>query len=416
MKFFRWQIGPDKRASTRARNFFNVQMDAIGVGIAAAASPFLPVFLARLGATSFQVGLLTAMPAMTGFFLSVAAGRFLQSRRNIVPWFAGARFLRLSSYALAGVVSFLVPQEYIVPAVLCLWAAATIPHTVVGISFSVVMNAVAGPRGRYELLSRRWSIMGLTTAITAAMAGQVLDRLRFPANYQLVFVGLSLGSLMSYYYSSRIQLPEVEAEPRVGGLSLGPRVKDSFHLIRRERTFLSFAGKQSVYILGVTLAVPLLPLYYVRVVRTSDAWIGVIQTAQTIVMLVGYYVWTRQSRARGSRFVLLCTTLGLALYPALVATTRRVEWIALCAGLAGIFQAGLDLVFFDELMKTIPPRHSATFVSVASSIKHFARMVGPLLGTLLADRIGIGGALVVSAVLRLIGFGLFALPSRQPRV
>ena len=390
-------------------------MDAIGVGVASAASPFLPVFLARLGATSFQVGLLTAMPAIIGFFLSVAAGRFLQSRRNIVPWFAGARFLGLSSYAVVGLVSFLVPQEYGVPAVLCLWAAATVPHTVVNIAFSVVMNAVAGPRGRYELLSRRWSILGLTTAITAVMAGQVLDRLRFPVNYQLVFVGLSLGSLISYYYSSRIQLPKVEAEPRVGGLSLGQRVKDSLHLIRRERTFLSFTGKQSVYILGVTLAVPLLPLYYVRVVRASDAWIGVIQTAQTIVMLVGYYVWTRQSRARGSRFVLLCTTLGLALYPALVATTRRVEWIVLCAGLAGVFQAGLDLVFFDELMKTIPPRHSATFVSVASSLQNLARMMGPLLGTLLADRIGIGGALVVSAVLRLIGFGLFALPSRHPR-
>lgn len=391
-------------------------MDAIGVGIAAAASPFLPVFLARLGATSFQVGLLTAMPAMTGLFLSVAAGRFLQSRRNIVPWFAGARFLRLFSYALTGVVSFLAPQEYVVAAVLCLCAVVTVPQTVVAISFSVVMNAVAGPRGRYELLSRRWSILGLTTAITAAMAGQVLDRLRFPVNYQLVFVGLSLGSFMSYYYSSRIQLPRVEAERRVDGLSLGQRVKDSVHLIRRERAFLSFAGKQSVYLLGVTLAVPLLPLYYVRVVQASDAWIGVIQTAQTLIMLVGYYVWTRQTRARGSRFVLLCTTLGLALYPALVATTRRVEWIALSAGLAGVFQAGLDLVFFDELMKTIPPQYSATFISVASSVKHLARMAGPLLGTLLADRIGIGGALVVSAVLRLIGFGLFALPIRHPRV
>ena len=33
---------------------------------------------------------------------------------------------------------------------------------------------------------------------------------------------------------------------------------------------------------------------------------------------------------------------------------ERVEWVVLYAGLAGIFQAGLDLVFFDELMRTVP--------------------------------------------------------------
>jgi hypothetical protein len=32
----------------RKRNFRNVQIDAVGVGLASAAAPFLPVFLARL--------------------------------------------------------------------------------------------------------------------------------------------------------------------------------------------------------------------------------------------------------------------------------------------------------------------------------------------------------------------------------
>jgi hypothetical protein len=44
-------------------------------------------------------------------------------------------------------------------------------------------------------------------------------------------------------------------------------------------------------------------------------------------------------------------------------------------------------------------------------------MVTPLLGTALADRIGLGGALVASAALRLTGFLLFALgkPSAAQR-
>jgi hypothetical protein len=181
----RLETQADSSFEIQKRNFRNVQIDAIGIGLASAAAPFLPVFLTRLGATNIQVGLLTSMPAFTGLILAIFIGSFLQTRRNIIPWFSGARLLVVSSYALTGIVPFLVPREYAVQAVLLIWAAATIPQTMLAVAFSVVMNAVAGPEGRYELMSRRWSILGLTSAITVAVAGWTLDQLDFPINYQL---------------------------------------------------------------------------------------------------------------------------------------------------------------------------------------------------------------------------------------
>lgn len=393
---------------TQRRNFWNVQIDAIGVGIASAASPFLPVFLARLGASNFQVGLLTAMPAFTGLFLALIVGRVLQRQRQVVPWFSAARLMVLSSYALTGLVPFFLPREYQVNAILAIWALATFPQVLLNVAFSVVMNAVAGPRHRYDLLSRRWSILGLTQAVMVALVGQMLDRLGFPFNYQVVFVGLSLGGLISFYYSSQIVLPDAEPPASTSGESVHARVRGFFALIRSQPAFVSFMLKRFVYFSGMTLAVPLFPLYYVRQVQASDAWIGAINMTHTAVMLIGYLLWSRQSRARGGRFVLLWTTLGLSFYPIFTALTPRVELLVLYAGVAGIFQAGLDLVFFDELMKTFPAQYSATFVSVAQSLQYLSTVAAPLVGTLLADYIGLSGALIVSGALRLTGFALFA--------
>jgi hypothetical protein len=70
---------------TQKLNFRYVQIDAVGVSISNVAAPFLPVFLTRLGASNFQVGLLTSMPGVTGLFLALIVGRFLQSRRDVVP-------------------------------------------------------------------------------------------------------------------------------------------------------------------------------------------------------------------------------------------------------------------------------------------------------------------------------------------
>jgi len=111
---------------------------------------------------------------------------------------------------------------------------------------------------------------------------------------------------------------------------------------------------------------------------------------------------------------LLATTFGMIFHPAFNAATTDISLIILNAGLMGLFQSGLDLVFFDELMKTVPPEYSATFVSLAQSMQYFSMILAPLIGTWLANYIGLSGALWLSAGLRLIGFLLFL--RRGPRL
>jgi hypothetical protein len=77
------------------------------------------------------------------------------------------------------------------------------------------------------------------------------------------------------------------------------------------------------------------------------------------------------------------------------------------AALAGIFSAGLNLVFFDELMKTVPDEYSATFVSLAQMLSYLSAVAAPLISTALATSIGISGALLIGACLNMLGFLLF---------
>jgi len=58
-------------------------------------------------------------------------------------------------------------------------------------------------------------------------------------------------------------------------------------------------------------------------------------------------------------------------------------------------------------MKTVPAEYSATFVSLAQSLQYMSTIVAPLLGAWLATYIGLGGALLFSAGLRLLGYLLF---------
>ena len=389
------------------QNFRYVQIDAVGVSISNVAAPFLPVFLTHLGATNFQVGLLSSMPGMTGLVLAIVVGRFLQTRRNIVPWYSLSRLMVILCYALTGILTLVVPEQAAIIATLAIWAFATLPQTALAVAFSVVMNAVAGPVGRYDLLSRRWTIFGLTGVIGTFIVTRVIDLIDFPLNYSIMFLVLSLGGLFSFYFSRKIQIPDAAPAPFTKSSSPREGIQNYQTILRANPAFVSFASKRFVYFSAITLGTAVMPLFLVREVYATDAQIGVITMTMTIVMLAGYYVWPRISRLRGGRFVLLATTLGMVFYPALSAITPQVTLIMIYAGIAGFFQGGLDLVFFDELMKTVPAEYSATFVSLAQSMQYLSMIVAPLLGTWLATYIGLDGALLLSAGLRMIGFLLF---------
>src|SRR5688572_1588900 len=67
--------------------------DSIAMGVINSASPFLPVLIARLGGSAFQIGLLTAIPAVAGFVLAIPIGQVLQRRGRVVFWYSAARMV-----------------------------------------------------------------------------------------------------------------------------------------------------------------------------------------------------------------------------------------------------------------------------------------------------------------------------------
>ena len=409
---YRWFNIPQNSPGIDRTNFRNVQIDAIGVGLGNSIAPFLPVLLTRMGADTFQVSMLTFMPAITGMILAIPLGQFLQSRKNIIPWFSASRLAVLSSYGLTGVILMIFPQAGAILGILGLWAIATIPQTVLNITFSVVMNKVSGAQGRYELMSHRWSLMGLTNAISALIAGRLLETWAFPRNYQLVFVIFSIGGLISYYFSSRINIPEnvliFEKEKR----SIKERVQGYFRLIFSEKPFVSFVVKRFVFLSGAALANPLLPIYYVRNLDATDFWIALINIAASTTVILGYFIWMGQTRSRGSHMVLVAATFGGSLYPILVGISHQVWPVVIFAGLNGIFQAGINLVFFDELMNRVPPDQSATFVAAAQLTQYFSLIVAPLLAPIISKTLGVGAALVISGVISLVGFLLFFIEKK----
>lgn len=394
-----WQVllRPASREETNQRN---VLIDAIGVGITAGVGSFLSVFLVRLGASPFQVGLLTAMPALTGMLLSIPVGEFLSRKANIIPWFARSRFLVLSSYLLTGLVPFLVPSHQ-PEVIIVIWALATLPQTFVSVAFTVVMGGVAGPGGRLTLMSRRWAILGLTNSLTVLIVGQILARFDFPLNYQVVFIGSAIGALISVIFSSSLKLPPQDTPH--GQVGLVQAVRKHGGAIRQHKPFLNFLAAQFVFRWGLAFAVPLLPIYWVRSVGATDEQISLINSASTFVMMLSYFFWAHVAARRSERLVLLLSAFGLSFYPLMTAFTQSPGLLPVWAAIAGFFVGGTDLVFFDVVLATCPKENQATYVGIYQTTLQMATFLAPLVGTALSGVVGLVPALILATVFRFAG-------------
>jgi Na+/melibiose symporter-like transporter len=396
-------LTPDEQQTIQ--NQRSVIIDGIGVGIVTGIASFLAVFLARLGASPLLVGLLTSMPAVTGLLLAIPVGRLLERQSNLVPWYSRARVWVQATYALTGVLPFVLPLDTIPVAIITIWAIATIPQTIVNITFTIVMGAVAGPKHRQQLMSWRWSTLGAASALSVAGAGWLLEQFIFPLNYQIVFIVSFVGGMLSFLFSSRITLPanESKSDHKPGILAV---LQDSIAMFRNAPAFARFVGASFVFNSGFWMAMPLFPLYWVRVVQAGDLEIGLINTVNNGVLLIAYFVWARVSQRRGNVVVMFISTIALALYPLLTGLTTSVTAIIVFAALAGFLGAGKDLVFFDIGLSTMPKDSVPSFVALQQLTGYVATLSMPLIGTWLATSFDYHIALFVAAGLRIAGIAL----------
>ena len=402
------------RQSVRARNWRLVQVDSIFVGIVSASGTFLPVFLLRLGGTANDVGLITALPALTAFLLAIPLGRWLQGRRNIVPLYSRMRLLAWYGYALIAAIAVAVPPAQAIPAILVVWALASLPSTAGLVAFPIVMDGAAGKDGRFDLLGRRWAIAGLSTTIAVAIGGQFLDALPFPANFELLLVCITIAGIGSYLQSSRIQIPD---QPRAASSGAGgpvlERVRGMWRLVAANRSFTRFELRSIAYTLSIGLAVPVLPVFYVDEVAASDAWIGIIGAAISAGSVLGYLAARQLALRGGGGRALLPSLLAMAVAPAVLAVVDWLPAVAAVAFAIGVAGAGAQLALFDGLMRRIPAEQGVTFSSVDQSVQNLAFIVAPNLGGILAVGLGARAALLIAAAVGAAAFALFAIDARD---
>jgi len=386
---------PDPNLRSNIRHlYWDILWYGVTVGSAMA---FLSVYAARLGATSLQIGLLTAAPAVVSLIVSLPAGRWLERHSLIRVSFYGAMVQR-AGYPVMMALPWLLPTSSQVWALELIILLMSVPGALLMISFNAMFVQVVPPDQRAQVVGWRNALLAVSVTATSLLCGRLLDWIAFPLNYQIVFGLGALGAALSTYHIGRVRPLQAAAQrdsrpPRETRFNGKP-------LLRLDLLRGPFGSLLAVYLLFYAvqyIPVPIFPLAYVRELRLSD---GAISLGNALFFVAMFFVSLRLGRISerlGHRRVLMLGVLLYGLHPLLVglAQDATLFWVALTAGGGAWALAGAGLT--NRLMERVPPDDLPAHMALHNIVLNLGILAGSFAGPMLGDEFGLRPTLLLGA-------------------
>lgn len=369
---------------------------------------FVNPFALALGATNGQIGWLSALTNL-GAALALFPGAQLAERSSrrkpIVVWTAGmAARLALLAIAVAPLIFRGQATIYAFIALIALRAFAT----QLGFPAWSAMLAdlvPSGIRGRY--FASRNIALAAAALIFTPLAGRLAESIGLPGGYQASFLVAGLIGFVATGIFARIPEPTPQASTAAAGKAEG-----AWKILRTHPRFAAFTAVAFVWNLSLMVAGPFFSVYVVVNLGASPTQIGLLAAANSVTNIIGQRLWGRLNDRRGPAWVMRVTGLGIPLVPLLYAFATDAWFLIPVEILSGFLWSGYSLASFNLLLGLAPAAQRARFSAIYQMAVFSPAFVGPLLGSLLANTVGIRPLFFLSTAGRFIAAILFMFTVR----
>jgi len=408
------------------RVFFHLYWDIAWFGILNGSTlSFLSIYATRLGADAFHIGLLSAGPAIVGLLFTLPAGRWLQHRPVGGAVFWSAVLARLG-YLLFALLAFLLPPSQQVLSLILIVLAMTIPNTVLSIGFNALYASAVAPEWRAYVSGIRNAMLSLVFVITSLLCGWLLNQLPFTLGYIVIFgLGFS-GAVMSTVHLWFLRHITGHTEPgppqirgtlgdlarpgdiRILGMSLrtsiAPRAfARGMNLLRVEVLRGAYGQVLAALLLfhiALQLPMPLMPLRWVDQLHFSDGDISLGTAIFHSAVLIGSLCIGQLARRFGNHRMTVIGGMLLTVYPLLTAIMTNLSVYLLVSFLGGLAWSLVGGAIGNYLLENVPATDRPAYLAWYNLALNLAILLGSLAGPLLADFLGLQGALIACFVAR----------------
>ncbi|NMB11720.1 MAG: MFS transporter [Firmicutes bacterium] len=367
--------------------------------------PFLALFALALGATKGQIGLLAALPAFLSNALQIPSARLterLGNRQRLVVITSGVSRLFFIPIAL---VPLLLEGDAAIYTFIALVTIRGLINSIGVPGWTSLMADITPRHARGSYFGFRNVMCNLAALVGTLVAGWLIKKYDFPWGYQVSFyVALAMGLLATYFFST-IPVHPLPKRPQVGQRSMG--LKAGWQAISRHTAFRNYCFTSILWNFGVTFSSPLYSVFYRENLGGDPGFWGVVTAAGLVAGIFGHRYWGRLADRYGQKNVMLAGGVGAASVPFMWWILPRWELAVIAEFISGFCWSGYNLAAFNLILEVTPDESRTTYIGVYNTIAGLASSAGPMMGGYLADSYGLSLVIIISGILRWIGYFVF---------
>lgn len=411
------------------RNFFHFYMEIGWWGLLnGSILVFLAIYASRLGATTAQLGLLTASPAVMNMLFTFPSGAVLQRLPTAQATRWSALIGRLFYLFLIPLPVFLLPGAQIW-VIIGITLAMNLPGTLNAIVFNAFLAEAVPENYRGQVVGVRNAVLAGTTLLTTLVVGQILERLPFTLGYQIVFIIGFIGAMMSVLHLWMIKLPSVpaklptrELDPQTGEeLAVAVRVPLRAALLQSVRMDVIKSSYGSLLLLifvfqvGVYLINPIVPRYQIDHLLLSDAGISIGSALFQVTSLVASLQTRKYAALWGFKRMTAYGILIVSLTLVMFTFGYEIWFYWMHQVLGGVGWAFVNSGLINHVLEKVPVDDRASYLTWYNLANNAAILLCGFTAPLISDLIGMIPTLMVAVCLRILVGGLLLKKVARPQ-
>lgn len=396
-------------------NFINLYLDIAWFGVlSGTAVNFLNIYAARLGASGFQIGLLTAASAIVNLFLAIPAGHWISKRHTGQAVFWSSVLFRLG-YFLWIPLPWIFNEQGQIWSLIIITFLMAIPLTPLGVGFNALFAEAVPDRYRARVAGTRNVTFAIAYMLSSLIAGYILDNTPFIEGYQIIFTIGAIGAAFSSYHIYHVKSledktppqPDLEPDPPSGTMS-EPKPKSALRLDIWKTPFRSILLSLLFFHLAQYVATPLYPLYTVNVLNLNDNNIGIGTALFYSTVLISSSQLGRIVQKYGHKKVTGWGAMGVAFYPISLGLSQTVTHFYLLSFFGGFLFALVNGAYANYMLENIPANDRPSHLAWYTIILNVAILTSSLIGPIIGEKIGLTYALILFGFMRFLS-GAFIL-------
>ncbi|GIO53039.1 MFS transporter [Paenibacillus cineris] len=344
---------------------------------------FLTGYLLYLGASSGEIGFVLAITTFVNIVQIFAAYLIqrLRSRKWTLVLFVAVHRVIWGS---TGLVPFIVPKPYWVPAFIVLYTVAFMFNTLGGILWNSLISDMVHPKVRGRYFGIRNTILNALGTLVMYGGGVILDHepggKGFLLLYIIVWVCIVANIAVFFFY------PDIPFE-RSSEKRFIPMLKKPL----RDASFLKATLFLAGFLFLQNLVVPLYSYVMLEMLHINYKTLSLLNVLQTVSMMASFYVWGNLNVRHSNRRLLFWTLPIIALSClcwGLLSVLPMLPVLIAAHMIFGIGVGGFNQLAFNFMIGDTPKAERPMYMAMYAAITGVAAFFGPLIGGNLYELIG----------------------------